>query len=1770
MSKTTLSTPTSQVPTLVDLLLWRTSHQADNRTYTFLVDGDTEEAHLTCGQLDQQARQIAQTLRQTAVPGDRALLLYPPGLDYIAAFFGCLYAGIIAVPAYPPNPAALNRTLPRLQAIINDAQAAIVLTTSPILSMAEFIFMQAPDLRNLHWLATDNLAPESADGWQRPDVSGDTIAFLQYTSGSTGTPKGVILTHNNLLNNSAHIYRCFGHSAESQGVIWLPPYHDMGLIGGILQPLYAGFPVTLLSPLDFLQKPMRWLKAVSRYRATTSGGPNFAYDLCARKATPQEVAELDLSSWNLAFNGAEPIRPETLARFTAVFGPCGYRPEAMYPCYGLAEATLIASGGAKAALPIEHTFAAPVLPQTATLIGCGQVLPEQEIRIVNPETAVPTVPGQVGEIWLKGPSIAQGYWNRPEETAVTFHATLAGQTTPQYLRTGDLGLLHDGELYVTGRIKDLIIIRGRNHYPQDIERTAEQSHPALRPGCNAAFALERDGTEQLIIVQEVERKTPNLNTDEVIAAIRQAIAENHELQAQTILLIEPRSIPKTSSGKIQRHACKTLFLNNELEIVADNTLAPAEPTTATTSTPQSFIGKSLDVVNDPTIQHTLLLLYLQEQTARIVHLAPSLVDGQRPLTAFGLDSLMAIELKNEIETSLAIELPMVTFLQGPSLSQLATEILAQRQRPSTPAQPTHQTPTTGPYPLSYGQKALWYLHQLNPQSAAYNLARAVRLTASLDVAALQTAFGQLASRHAVLRTTFPLVDGQPVQKIHDTLPLDWAVVDTRNWPVTQLSQTLREEANRPFNLAEGPLWRVRLYQRAAQETVLLLSFHHIITDFWSLVVFVDELSQLYTAVQQKTASPLPPLPLQFTDTLPADDFDLTYWQTQLAGELPTLSLPTDRPRPASQTDRGSATPFQIPAALAHELKALAQQAGVTPYMLLLAAYQAFLHRLTGQDDIIVGTPTTGRDSAKTANLLGYFVNPVALRTHIQPAQPFRDFLQAVRQTVLDGFAHQNVPFALLVERLKLGRNPSYSPVFQTMFVWQKGHLPQYEGLVTLALGQGGSQIQLGDLLVESLPLLQEAAQFDLTLTMAETANGLTAVFEYNSDLFDPATIRRMGDHFSTFLHSIVAEPSAPISRLPLLSPAVRQELLTTWNQTEKAYPTATATLHQLFEAQVERTPTATALIFGEQSLTYTELNQRANQLAHALQSRGVGPDVLVGVCMERSVEMVVALYAILKAGGAYLPLEPTYPADRLAFMLEDAHLSVVLTQEKWTAVLPAIIPHILVMDTGLDVLSAYPLANPAHAATPTHLAYTIYTSGSTGNPKGAMNSHRGIVNRLLWMQEAYQLTANDRVLQKTPFSFDVSVWEFFWPLITGASLVMAEPGGHLDGRYLAQTIAAQAITTLHFVPSMLQLFLDEPELAHCTSLRQVMCSGEALPFDLQERFFARLPQVQLHNLYGPTEAAVDVAFWQCQPAHPLGKVPIGFPISNIQLYILDPELQPVPLGVAGELHIGGCGLARGYLNRPALTAQKFIPNPFSPEDGSRLYKTGDLCRYLPDGAIEFLGRLDFQVKIRGFRIELGEIEARLAQHTAVREVLVTVYEANNDKRLVAYLTAANGQKESLTASQLRPYLQETLPDHMIPSTFVVLDAFPLSANGKVNRRALPAPQISRDDLAQAYVAPRNVIEQQIATIWQNVLRLEKVGLYDNFFDLGGHSLLLVQVHRELQAQLGRDIPLVKMLERPTIHALAQALSQEPAESSHQKSLDRAAKQRESRRRPGGR
>jgi amino acid adenylation domain-containing protein len=1042
-------------------------------------------------------------------------------------------------------------------------------------------------------------------------------------------------------------------------------------------------------------------------------------------------------------------------------------------------------------------------------------------------------------------------------------------------------------------------------------------------------------------------------------------------------------------------------------------------------------------------------------------------------------------------------------------------------------------------PLSAGQRRLWILHQFDKRDASWNRPLGVRLRGNLEVSALKRSLTEIVRRHGILRSVFAEIDGVPMQRAQAAAGVDWEVHDLGGLPdaerVGEAKRIAAVEAVKLFDLEKGPLLRALLICLSREDHVLLILMHHIVFDGWSESILLDELAALYSAYSRgATQSPLPELSIQYADFAAwqsrrlaegAMETQLNYWRQQLEGLSP-LSLITDYPRTATPGNRGAKQSVVLPLSLTAELKELSRRRRATLFMTLFTAFQSLICRYTGQQDFAIGVPIAGRTELQTERLIGCFMNVLVLRADNAAHHSFEQALDRVRVVALQAYENQEVPFEKLVEELHPERSPSRWPLFQVMFSLR--NMPRSE------------LRQAGDLIVESFPFDRGfIGGLDLSLEVVESSNGLNCSFNYPRALFDPDTIRRMAQHFQNLLEGIVGHPQQRLSALPLLREAERRQLLIDWNNTAKQYP-KNQCLHELFEAQVERTPDSAAVICGNQRLTYRELDERSNQVGRYLRKRGVKPDVLVGLCLDRGTDLVVLILGILKAGGAYVPLDPDYPETRLQLILRDAQVPILITSTELmrSRNLNMDAADLLIVDEACAAIERQNSAKLVNTTDPENLAYVIYTSGSLGAPKAVMVPHRGVCNYLRWRCDYFPLTGADRVLQTSSFSFDDSVWEFFEPLSVGATVIIPEAHECQDVSQLVSLLGKHRITATCFVPSLLDAVIEQPDFVSCGHLRRLTTGGESLPAQLKNHFVERF-SAGLYNGYGPTETTIAATFYICDRGTSDAPIPIGRPIANTQIYVLDSDFEPVPVRVAGEIHIGGNGVSRGYLNDPVTTASRFVPDPFGGKPGSRLYKTGDWGRYLPDGNIEFLGRRDHQVKIRGYRIELEEIERALGSCPNVRQGVVTVVKSpTGENRLAAYYVAS-GQSAEITAESLRRFLISRLPSYMVPSAFVSLERLPRTRNGKIDRHALCTAKEWERDVSTGYVAPRNALEERLVDLWGDLLGLPLIGIRDNFFELGGHSLLATRLISRLRQSMGIDLQLRALFEHPTIETFAQ-------------------------------
>ncbi|MDZ5602339.1 non-ribosomal peptide synthase/polyketide synthase [Pseudomonas sp. RP23018S] len=1680
--------------TLVQALTQRAARTPEQIALRFLADQPCDQAVLSYRDLDQRARTIAAALQARAGFGERAVLLFPSGPDYVAAFFGCLYAGVVAVPAYPPESSRPHHQ-ERLRSIIDDAQPRLLLTLQTLHdSLQGLEALERPDAPAL--LAVDALDAALAADWQAPALVDTDIAFLQYTSGSTALPKGVQISHGNLVANEALIRQGFGIDLNPDDVIvsWLPLYHDMGLIGGLLQPIYSGVPCVLMSPGYFLARPQRWLQAISEYGGTISGGPDFAYRLCSERVSDAALAGLDLSRWRVAYSGSEPIRQDSLDGFAERLRTTGFDPSSFFASYGLAEATLFVSGsrrgGGIAALQVDaQALAAHRIEagEGSVLMSCGFAQPGHAVQVVEPQSLQTLGENQVGEIWAAGPSIALGYWRNPEASARTFVAR-DGQT---WLRTGDLGFLRDGELFVSGRLKDLLIVRGQNLYPQDLEQTLERQVEGLRKGRVAVFAVEHRGEESIGVAVEVSRSVQKaLPAHTLITALRQTVAEACNQAPAVVLLLNPGALPKTSSGKLQRSACRLRMDQGSLDCYA--------------RFPETTPHRLLTAGNDNALQRRIAALWCDQ-------LKLGTVAADDHFLLLGGNSIAAAQLTARVADELGVSLSLRTLFEAPTLAAYSAAVAEQLATGDRVPSPITVQSRDQALPQSLAQNRLWLLWQLEPHSAAYNIPAGLSLRGELDVMAVEAAFQALVDRHESLRTVFSEVDGQALQHIQRAAPLHLQQRDLSGLSDAELATQREIEAQQPFDLRQGPLLRVTLVRQDDEQHQLWVTLHHIVADGWSLSILLDEFARLYAA--PGSAAQLAALPMGYADHAQWQRQwlangeaarQLDYWQQQLGDALPVLDLPTDHPRSSSHDRRAARVQVKVPAALGAALDELARSHQASLFMVLLAGWQALLYRYTGQADIRVGVPNANRPRLEAQALVGFFINTQVLRSAVDARLPFTALLEQVRSSTLEAQAHQDLPFEQLLEALPQAREQG---LFQVMFNHQQRDLSALR--------------RLPGLLAQELPWHSREAKFDLQLHSEQDHQGrLSLAFDYAAALFEPSTIERLAGHLPALLEQVCAEPCVAVGEVQLLSPAEREQLLS-WGQAPVAAPLSLVP-EQLNE-QARLCAERIALRWDGGSLSYAALHQQANRLAHYLRDKGVGPDTCVAIALERSPQLLVGLLAILKAGGAYVPLDVDYPAERLSYMLEDCGAGLLLSHSTVLERLP--------QPEGVSVIALdqlhldnWPSQPPRLHLHGDHLAYVIYTSGSTGRPKGVGNTHAALAERLQWMQAQYALDGSDVLLQKAPVSFDVSVWECFWPLLSGCSLVLAGPGEHRDPQRIAALIQQFAVTTVHFVPPLLQVFLHEPDAAGCHSLRRLFCGGEALPAALRDRALQVLPQVRLDNRYGPTETAINVTHWRCQ-ASDGAHSPIGRPLANVLCRVLDDDLQPTPPGIPGELYLGGAGLARGYLGRPGLTAERFLPDPDG--RGQRLYRSGDRARWnLAQQALEYLGRLDQQVKVRGFRVEPEEVEAVLLAQAGVEQALVVIHQDAVGAQLVGYYSGRERTAELLAV------LAAQLPAYMVPAHLLHLAAMPVGPSGKLDRRALPAPVWQQRE----HIAPHTALQRQVADLWSEVLGVAQVGLQDDFFALGGHSLLATQIVSRCRQACDIELPLKALFDASELAA----------------------------------
>ncbi|SIO44250.1 non-ribosomal peptide synthetase [Paraburkholderia phenazinium] len=1641
------------------------------------------ERSVTFGALDAAAEALAAQLDVLGVGGEaRVGVLAGRSIEQVLGMLAAFKAGATWVPFDPQTPAA------RIAAQIADSGAVALLHAGALPTGLVDLRIDTLALRYDFVTSLQSLQSLQSQPSQGASVShkrraahADSAAYMIYTSGSTGEPKGVVITQRALANYVHGMLATLRVDADASFAMVSTPAADLGhtvLFGA----LCSGHTLHLLAQ-DLAFDP----DGFSRYMAENRIG--------ILKIVPSHLAALlsaarsrDVLPGQALIVGGETTSAALLERLRALKPTCR-----IFNHYGPTETTV---GIAMHALA-DTTEPARDLP-------LGGPLPNARIYLLD-ERMEPVARGAEGELYLGGPGVARGYHGRAGLTAERFVPDPQVPGARLY-RSGDRGrFAADGLLEYLGRVDDQVKVRGYRVEPGEVERAIRAVDGVQNA---AALVYESTPASASISSKRLAAFVVSSRALEAVMADAARTLPDYMMPAEAIALA---ALPLNANGKLDRAALRATL--------AAHLEAKSAPNTDD------------DHADNADVPRSAAEVALAQIWADVLGIEPGMIGSEQNFFEVGGDSILGLKVVAKARKAGLWVTPKQLF-ERRTLAELALHAASKavagkqdNQRPASIKRLTDAARTRTE--ASYAQQRQWFMWQLAPESSAYHVAGGLWLTGQVDAKALRASLEAIMARHEVLRTRFVADEaGRVEQWIDGRMRLDWREASPAS---TQIDAAARALASEPFDLATGPLLRAGLYRSEAGRSLLVLALHHIVSDGWSVQVLLEELVAHYRAAVLGEPLSLATLPVQYADYaawqrewLEAGEREkqLEYWRKTLGETHPVLALPTDAPRQAHASYRAARHGVTLPVELAQAVRERAQRSSTTPFMVLLAAFQALLHRYTGEGDIRVGVPVANRNRVETEPLIGFFVNTQVLRSRIDGSTTLEALLSQVRNAAEDAQAHQDLPFDVLVDALRPERSLSHSPLFQVMFNHQRRDWRVLK--------------QLPDLSIEPYRLPGTMAQFELMLDTRDEEDGsLTLEFTYAQELFHESTVQRMARHYQRLLEALSQRADGlheAVDAVVLADDAERATLVG-WSRNPARY-VGYEPVFRAFEHHATAHPDDDALLFGSQVLSYGELNARANQLARWLRAQGVGVESRVGVAAQRSLEMVIALYAIMKAGAAYVPLDPSYPAERLAYMIGDSGIDLLLSQHG--VALPEM-NDVRCADLASIDTTSYASTNlddvPLHGA---NLAYVIYTSGSTGRPKGVGNRHDALWNRLVWMQRAYGLTGGETVLQKTPFGFDVSVWEFFWPLMVGARLAIAAPDAHRDPERLAAAIRDYRVSTLHFVPSMLQAFIASGQAARCgDALKRIVCSGEALPADLQLKVAEALPEVALHNLYGPTEAAIDVTAWTCV-AEAGRPVPIGRPIAATQTWVLDARMEPVPQGVPGELYLGGAGLARGYLGRPGLTAERFVPCPFGAvgaAEGARLYRTGDLVRWRADGALDYLGRLDHQVKIRGFRIELGEIEAALTAQSGVREAVVVAH----DGRLIAYAVG-----ESLDAAALRMRLAQTLPDYMVPWRIVPLEAMPLNANGKVDRRALPQP--SAETASEVpWEAPREGAETQLASIWAALLGTARIGRHDDFFALGGHSLLAVRLNARIALELNASLPLAALFEAATLHEQAAAI-----------------------------
>lgn len=1713
--------------TLIELI--ETRKREEHKGITFIL-GDSEETYVSYKQLYYTSLKLLDIFQNAGYKkGDEIIFQIDNNEMFVYSFWACILGGLIPVPVTTGNNDEHRLKLFKIWSILNNPK---------ILSSREFIekldtFAQKNNLAEKFYeiktnviFVDENIIENSGNLGTVYHTEPSDLAFIQFSSGSTGDPKGVMITHNNVIVDVGSGIAWNNIDDKDVCLNWMPLTHDMGLIGTHIKGVMANINQYNIQTQLFIRHPSLWIQKASEHRATLLYSPNFGYKHFLKFYNSNEKKEWDLSSVRLIYNGAEPISLDLCNEFLDKMAIYGLNRKAMHPVYGLAEGTISVTAPKEGNDILYHVLKRSSLNIGQKIIDTSQddyeavIFVDEGYPIFNSfiricdEKNNHLGESKVGYIHISGGNVTSGYYNNPEATKNII-------SEDGWLNTGDLGFLRDGRLTITGRAKDIIFVAGQNYYAHDIERVCEEIDGVELGKIAAVGAFNyKLGSDQIILFlmhrQKIEALLP------LASKIKIFVAQKIGIEVAEVIPV--RSIPKTTSGKVQRYKLRESFINGEFDTVREQIQNLISENSQETFTQEATL-----------VQKTLIDIWSQVLGRNDIGIFDNFFE-------LGGDSLKVTQIQARISEVFGKDINYTIIFENSDINMLS-KIIEDNDQKYTDKFESNDDTLSNPCLLSYSQQRLWFLERLNPGSYQYNISKGLFIRGDLNIKALEDSFNKIIRRYKVLQSYFVEDNGVPVQRYNEEATLNFNYTDLRNVygnkKELEIENTIISSVAAPFNLEKAPLLRAQLMHSQEKEYLLILTAHHIIFDGWSFGVLLKELNMLYECITQKNKIEIE-TPVQYSEfigwqrsNLNTERYkeQLEYWRNKLGSGVPNLDLSLDKPRPVIAQYKGNKISIQINEELKESLNAYAKSHNATLFMVLFAAFNTLLYKYTGQTDIVVGSPIANRAKSCFENTIGYFTNNIVLRTVFSQENTFNQLMSTVKRVAVEAYSNQDVPFEKLVEELNIERDMSRNPVFQVLFAMQNTPL---------------QEMKFSDISITTFEIDGQYSRFDLSVDIGNLDKGLYAEFEYNSDLFEKATIERMAVHYVQLIKEISINPDEELSSYCILTEDEKKFLLTDINNTFSPMGTE-ANWVELFRQQTALTPSSVAAICSNESLTYEELNKKSDQLAQYLISFDIKSEDIVAVFMDRSLNMLISLLAIHKAGAAYLPMDPIFPRDRLEYMLEDADVKAVLTEGKLKELLPNNPAKTILLDEeSQEIYVDSSVLLPSFLSYPTNnLAYVIYTSGSTGKPKGVQIEQYALINFLKSMVKNTGINSEDSLLAVTTLSFDIAGLELYMPLICGARIVLAQRDEITDGKRLIELINRYNISLMQATPATWRLLNDSGWSGNKNMT--ILCGGEAFPRELANELLDKC--AVLLNVYGPTETTIWSTLDQIKEKDEA--ISIGKPIDNTQIYVVDEKLNLVPIGVPGELLIGGTGLARGYMKLPELTKEKFIFDIFSGIKGARLYRTGDIVKIRNDGKIEFVGRKDNQEKIRGYRIELGEIESLLNKISGIKQAIVAAKEIiQGEKSLVAYLQLENdADKESVKSNSIKNILKEKLPDYMIPVVFTLMDKFPLTPNGKIDRKALPTPKVDAIESSENYKAPVNEIESKLVLIWKEALKRDTVGTDDNFFDLGGHSLLLAQVRSKISSVVYKDIPMMELFKYPTISSLAAFLASDGEENS---------------------